>query len=168
MSTILDKLMDYLIPVILSMMLVIALGAKPFVNFIQSHKVNKEAVLKLSTQLEDIKNQLNLYTTAVENLSGKDKVHFIAELEKVSNITDKNTELVSDLSKLVIKDPEKVLALKQLNMEVEVIKNNIIDIDNRVKKNDERIFGGLSFWVTLLLFALTIIIGVKVSIARAQ
>ena len=77
--------------------------------------------------------QIN-YATTVENLSGKDKVHFIAELEKVSSITDKNTELVSDLNKLVIKDPEKVLALKQLNVEVEVIKSNIIDIDNRVKK----------------------------------
>ena len=168
MSTILDKLMDYLIPVILSMLLIIALGTKPFVSFLQSHKVNKETVAELSTQLADVKDKLDLYTTAVENIVGKEKINFISELEKISSITDKNTELVSDLNKLIIKDPDKVLALKQLNMDVEVIKNNIIDIDNRVKKNDERIFSGFSFWVTLLLFALTIIIGVKVSITRAK
>jgi hypothetical protein len=168
MSTILDKLMDYLIPVILSMLLIIAVGVEPLTSFIQGHKVNKEAVTELSSQLEDIKDKLNLYTTAVENTVGKEKINFISELEKVSSITDKNAELVSDLNKLIIKDPDKILALKQLNMEVDVIKDDILAINNRVKKNDDRIFSNLSSWLTLLLFALGLIIAVKVSITRAE
>jgi len=162
LGTMIQKLLESIIIITISVITAFILVTTHIKNNFDEIKSVNSKVSELTNKIDTLESKLKLYTDGVEDLVGIQKIDYTKQLQKLTQVAENNSQLVEDLNKLVIKDPEKVLALKQLNMEVISLKESVSELKVGVDKNDDRIHNNLSTILNFALALLAIAVGAKI------
>jgi len=152
----LEKLTDYMIAVMLSFALVVSMFFEPVMSNFADMQDSKKEISQLSSQLKSMESELNLYKKAISRLANKENISLAMKVNSLELVADSNAKILADINGLIAKDPEKILAIKDINTKYDFVIKQLDKIDNNIQKNEDRLFsniqwaGGLIF--TLLLF----------------
>jgi hypothetical protein len=164
LSEFLEKLADIVLPAILAFILIFFAFGEASLKVIKVTKEHNESISKLESDLQLIKSDLSKYIDVATKLTGSDNTELVIEQNKVKKLAQENSKLIGDINGIVINDPKKIIALERVNDKLNSITKELSSIKSDVSKNDDRIFSGISNWITILLFALTLILSLAVKL----
>jgi len=156
--------MDYLIPIIITLSITLFSYGPLLVKNINQTNESRKDIEKLRLQVIELKKDLVKYSAVASKLSSADNTQLILEMENLKLLVGENKSLLQDVDGLIAKDPKKLLALERVNDKLTNVMTDISQIKSDVSKNDDRIFSGLSYWLTILLFVVTLVLSVIVKV----
>jgi len=163
-----EKLIDYLIPIIITLFITLFAYGTLVVKTSNLAVENKLMIQKIEKNISDLKVDLDKYVAVSNKLVGVDNTQLILEQEQLKLQVSENKNLLQDINGLVANDPKKIIALERVNDKLTALNSDITQIKSNVAKNDDRIYSGLSYWLTILLFVLTIALSITVKVLLSK
>jgi len=150
-----------MISVLITLMLLFAFFTEPFLSNVVSIQDNKKSTSEIELRLKSLEHALDDRDKAIKTLSGKDNISLAMEVESIRKTINSNRNLLNEINALIAKDPEKILAIRDINTKYNYILKQLEDMNSDISKNEDRVYSsittreGLIFTLLLLMIPIT-------------
>ena len=130
--------------------------------------LHSESISEITGRINKVEKQLADYQEKLELLVGADNIKLVSELESVSSLAKNNEKVLKDINGLIAKDPEKILAIRDINTKYQILMKDMDILRGSIQKNDDRIYSGFSAREGMLWALLLLVLPVLYKIYRAS
>lgn len=168
MGAFFEKLADFAICIFLSVVVVFITTIQFKVETYKQLKAHNESISEIIERIDKFEGQVKDYQGQLELLVGEDNIRLVSELESVSSLAKNNEQVLKDINGLIAKDPEKLLAIRDINTKYQILMKDMDILRGSIQKNDDRIYSGFSAREGMLWALLLLVLPVLYKIYRAS